>query len=221
MITQGIEGTDSERQRITTEALLARRLGQMHALNEQTFIDTTLVTHAEYQLFLNEMHSRGKDYQPDHWADFTFPAGQGRQPALGVRHSDAQAFCVWLSERVGGVWRYRLPDEKDLAQADQGIRKDLSQDTGYWTEGERRFVWSQEQPSPSLSTCLQATLTRARDLARTLDLDPDLARALADEVARDLALDIYIHLFLLQERRARRLPAWEGILLVKERILDV
>jgi len=269
VITQGIEGTDSERRRITAEALVARRLRQMYALNEQTFIDTTLITHAEYQLFLNEMRSQGKNYQPDHWADFTFPAGQGLQPVLGVRHSDAQAFCAWLSERMGGVWRYRLPNEKDLAQANQGIWKDLSQDTGYWTEGEQRFVWSQEQPSPSFSKGLQATLTRARDLAdiradtdnlalardlarllaltRSLALasllaltltrslargrdlalvgalDLDLARANADALAHDHTVnahDIYIHLFLLQERRARRLSAWEGILLVKERTLD-
>jgi energy-coupling factor transporter ATP-binding protein EcfA2 len=270
VITQGIEGTDSERRRITAEALLARRLRQMYALNEQTFIDTTLVTHAEYQLFLNEMRSQDKNYQPDHWADFTFPAGQGLQPALGVRRSDAQAFCVWLSARMGGVWRYRLPNEKDLAQANQSIWKDLSQDTGYWTEGERRFVWSQGRPSPSLSTDLQATLTRARDLAdirvgddnhalardlarhlaltRSLSLasllalaltrslahdrdlalvgalDLDLARAHADALAHTdahaSALDIFVYLFLLQERRARRLPAWEGILLVKVRTLD-
>jgi hypothetical protein len=380
VITQGIDSTDTERQRITAETLLSRRLRQMYALNDQTFIDTTLVSHVEYQLFLNELHSQGKYYQPDHWDNFTFPARQGRQPALGMRRSYAQAFCTWLSERTGGAWRYRLPNERDLTQANQGIWKDLSQDTGYWTEGKRRFVWSQEQPSHSLNTLFQTTLTRALDLdlarelarelelarnrasahasnfaranelelassrvrslelagsrardranvskhnyaldldlasdiardlnsdlararnrasARALDLARDLANArdiagdLASTSARDLALDLvrditrisdhalgldrdrasahdrdhwrdhvrdlardlildlarditnvyslagdianaldnaldrdlalYIHLFLLQERRARRLPAWEGILLVKEQILD-
>jgi energy-coupling factor transporter ATP-binding protein EcfA2 len=293
MITQGIEGAGDGRRRITAEALLARRLRQMYALNEQTFIDTTLVTHAEYQLFLDEQRSQSRYYQPDHWAGFAFPAGQGRQPALGMRRSDAQAFCVWLSERAGGIWRYRLPNEEDLAQADQGIWRDLSEDTGYWTEGERRFVWSQGHPSHSLSTRIQATLTSnfasdsdlARDLAlylalthdlapdlardrnsvldldlafdlvRALDRDRDLARDLAfdrnlardrnlafarnlafdrrlaldrnlhfarnhvRDRDRDLALSLFTHLFLLQERRAQRLSAWEGILLVKERVL--
>jgi energy-coupling factor transporter ATP-binding protein EcfA2 len=313
VIVQSIESTDSERQRVAAEALLARRLRNMYILNEQTFIDTTLVTHAEYQLFLNKENRQGKYYQPDHWRDFTFPAGQGRQPVFGMRHSDAQTFCAWLSEQAGGIWRYRLPDEKDLEQIDPVIWKDLSQDSGYWIGGERRFVWSQGQPSNSLSMNVQAILTDAvnRDLAlardrdrtvnrtialarasalehaladdltraliraldldralaltntltsglargdalaliRALDLDRadarDLGRALARASARDLsltralslgrdlardlafarapvsALALYIDLILLQERGAARLPAWEGILLVKERILEV
>jgi hypothetical protein len=80
-----------------------------------------------------------------------------------------------------------------------------------------------------LALALARTLAHDRDhtLDRTCALDLDLARTRARALARtlDLAradtLDIYIHFFLLQERRARRLPAWEGILLVKERTLDV
>lgn len=192
MITQGIEGTDPERQRIAAETLLIQRLRQMCALNEQTFIDTTLISNAEYRLFLNEQYRQGKYYQPDHWGGFTFPAGQGRQPALGMRRSDAQAFCVWLSERAEGIWRYRLPNEKDLAQADQGMWKDLSQDTGYWTEGEQRFVWSRGRPSPSLSMNFQAILTNALDRNLTLARADtrDHARLLAQARARDLACEL-------------------------------
>jgi energy-coupling factor transporter ATP-binding protein EcfA2 len=191
IITQGIESTDPERQRITTEALLARRLRKMYVLNEQAFIDTALVTHAEYQLFLNEQRRQGKYYQPDHWIDFTFPAGQGRQPALGMRRSDAKAFCAWLSEQEGAIWRYRLPDEKDLAQVDQGIWRDFSQDTGYWIEGERRFVWSQGQPSLSLSRNIQAIFTNALDpdITRALEIDPALVRALDLDITHGLDLD--------------------------------
>ena len=290
VIAQGIEGNDPERQRITAEALLTRRLHQMYALNELTFIDSTLVTHAEYQLFLNELHAQGKRYPPDHWAHFTFSAGQGQQPVLGVRHSDAQAFCTWLSERAGGAWRYRLPNEKDLAQADQSIWKNFSQNTGYWIEGEQRFTSSQGQPSASLWLLFLTAFNRAMNLAPALypnhvpewaigrdhdydlaiyhnrdrdqdhhiyltylafnhdvmqafhhGLDPDFPDLISDldrAIERDRTLDLvhtsdpslvrdsslvqalYIQLFLLQERRAQRLPAWEGILLVKEQILD-
>src|SRR5262249_43579255 len=92
VIDQGIEDSNSERRRVVAEALLSQRLRQMHPLNERISIDTSLVTHAEYQLFLDEQQAQGKYYQPDHWADVSFPPGTGLAPVLGIRQSDARAF---------------------------------------------------------------------------------------------------------------------------------
>ena len=84
-IELGVEDPDPERRRVIAEALLARRLHQMRPLNERTEVDTSLVTCAEYQLFLDDQQAKGHYLQPDHWRQPTFP------PARDVRQSSGYA----------------------------------------------------------------------------------------------------------------------------------
>lgn len=81
----------------------------MYRINDHTYIDTTLITCAEYQLFTDEMRQQGKYFQPDHWISYQFPEDQAEAPILGVRPSDAIAFCDWLTQRESNEWRYRIP----------------------------------------------------------------------------------------------------------------
>jgi hypothetical protein len=60
ILSQGMEDDDPQRQHIAAEVLLARRLNQMIYLNENAFIDTSLITCAGYQLFLDEQRAKGK-----------------------------------------------------------------------------------------------------------------------------------------------------------------
>jgi hypothetical protein len=119
----------------------------MQRIDENTYIDDTLVTCAEYQLFIDEMREQGfygKYYQPDHWTTYHFPDGQAREPILGIRHSDAVAFCEWLTQREKGDWQYRLPIKEEtiiyqvLTQNVEGL--------GYWSYNssleERVFIWA-------------------------------------------------------------------------------
>jgi hypothetical protein len=85
----------------------------MQRIDENTYIDDSLVTCAEYQLFIDELREQGKYYQPDHWTSYQFPKGRAREPILGVRYSDAIAFCEWLTNRGDTDWEYRLPTEKE------------------------------------------------------------------------------------------------------------
>src|SRR5574339_91151 len=82
-------------------------------IDENTYIDDTLVICAEYQLFIDEMREKGKYYQPDHWISYQFPKGSPREPILGARHSDAVAFCRWLTQRENREWNFRLPFQKE------------------------------------------------------------------------------------------------------------
>jgi energy-coupling factor transporter ATP-binding protein EcfA2 len=122
MLTQGVEDADPERRRLIAEALLARRLRRMVRLDDQRAIDTSLLSHAEYQLFLDGRYAQGACHQPDHWQGTQFPTGQGRAPVLGMRHSDAIAFCSWLTDRSGGIWSYRLPYPEELPRADGNVQ---------------------------------------------------------------------------------------------------
>jgi hypothetical protein len=108
-LAASVEAADPQRRAIVSEALLAERLRQMVLIGKDVYADTTLISCAEYQLFLDEQHAGDPAHWPDHWPGGHFPAGQGRMPVLGVRASDALAFCEWLTRRDSGEWRYRLP----------------------------------------------------------------------------------------------------------------
>jgi hypothetical protein len=101
LISRSVDAPDSETRRPIAEALLHLRLAKMEALDENRYL-SDYFTHAEYQLFLDELRARGEYRQPDHWSTYTFPAGTGSQVVAGVRASDAKAFAEWLSTRSAG-----------------------------------------------------------------------------------------------------------------------
>ena len=301
----------------------------MQRIDENTYIDDSLVTCAEYQLFIDEMREQGKYYQPDHWASYQFPEGQAGEPVLGVRHSDAVAFCEWLTQRENKEWQYRLPTQKEIVAFP--IKPIGINPLGYWANEDYQFIWIETIPEDDLEldidrakdfldrknksfqdSLLRAitkilvraqniisvnapngiregfshTIVRARKIfARTItrtfnldrilvsalnrdfdidrdrdrDIDQAIARAydlihdfnlgravdifrnhalnfdndldslheythylnheqaLDFDIDRSLILDIYVDLFILEERIAGRSPAFEGIRLVKER----
>jgi len=94
--------------------LLERRVGDMVAVDKETLVDPTYVTHAEYQLFLDGARIEGRFHQPDHWSQWRFPVDQGLTPVVGLRPSDVEAFCQFLSQRYPGRY-FRPPNEGELA----------------------------------------------------------------------------------------------------------
>src|SRR5215216_266029 len=100
-------------------------------IDENTYIDDTLVTCAEYQLFIDEMREQEIHYQPDHWILYKFPEGKAREPILGVRSTDAEDFCEWLTNREAGRWHYRLPTKLEVTK--YPMQQTLTQSArGYW-----------------------------------------------------------------------------------------
>ena len=215
----------------------------MQRIDENTYIDDTLVTCAEYQLFIDKMREQGQRYQPDHWTSYQFPMGQAREPVLGVRSSDAEAFCKWLTESQGKEWKFRLPIQKET---DAFPLKSIGiNPLGYWiTDTKYPFAWVGTVPKGTyvLELANSFSYTRkfstprlialATAIAHNINLDRNLnllrdfnnARKLAHELnseldnANELILPIDIEITTLQERIAGRSPAFEGIRLVKERI---
>ncbi len=221
VLAQGVEDPNGGRRRIVAEALLALRLRRMVRVDEDRYVDNSLITHAEYELFLDERRAQGKCHQPDHWSGHKFPPGQGRTPVVGVRPSDAIAFCQWLTQREPGEWRYRLPMAGEL---DTDTLTDLAQarsaaGLGYWVVSDEGVELVKVRASaPGIegmaSRRVALDLDRARDLdrahdrahdrarARALDLgsDLDLARARVRDLARDLALDRALDLDRARDR---------------------
>jgi hypothetical protein len=184
----------------------------MQRIDENTYIDDSLVTGAEYQLFIDEMREQGKYYQPDHWTSYQFPQGHAQEPILGLRHSDALAFCKWLTQREIGEWFYSLPTQEQAANFLIGPLEQTP--VGYWLNGVVQFAWLGPVPkdprridfesvrslarirahtfNPDLTRHMDRARTRAHVLdlnrARELDLDPTSAHTLDFDLTRDLGL---------------------------------
>jgi hypothetical protein len=196
LLHQGVEDGDAERQRVIARALLAWRIRRMVHLSDEIYVDTSLITCAEYQTFLDDQRARGQYLQPDHWTAYHFPLGQGNAPVLGVRPSDVAAFCAWVTECEPGPWLYRPPEVGELEkEGDSGLPGTLPAGTGYWLKDGMGFAWATEALIPPVNV-LQAAARdvymRALDLAYTLDLARSFAlgRVRALDLVRPLDLDL-------------------------------
>lgn len=208
ILNQGVEDPDPERRTLVAEALLALRLKRMRRIDETRYVDDSLISHAEYQLFLDEQRAKGDFVQPEHWVEYEFGSSQGKKPIVGVQPADAEAFCQWLTQHDKEGWHYRLPykgEFKQLAQAPD------TQKIGYWTDHKEQGYSLENHPEvhlplKALKKRLQGDLsperndsrTRARKLTLdlTLDIDHDLDRSLAGSLDgdRDLALALAFEL---------------------------
>jgi energy-coupling factor transporter ATP-binding protein EcfA2 len=147
ILDKGVEDPDPERRRIVAEALLSRRLQQMVYLHDdEVYVDTSLVTCTEYQLFLDNQLVQDYTYQPLHWQSNTFSPGESREPILGIQPRDAFTFCSWLSEPDAGAWHYRLPTKEESEQIRALTSKSgkLKAGIGYWfgNYGHEEFAWT-------------------------------------------------------------------------------
>ena len=112
LVGTGLESRDASEQRLFTEVVLQRRISRLRRLGEGRWIDSSPITNAEYQLFLNDTVS-GDRRRPDHWNANTFLRGHSLQAVVGVRFEDAVAFCAWLTEAQAGQYQYRLPTPEE------------------------------------------------------------------------------------------------------------
>jgi len=121
------EDPNLELRKVVAEYMLARRNRYMLRINDDKYIDTSPITHAEYQLFIDEERLHGEVRKPDHWEGVQFQPGTGLTPVVGIRKADAEAFCLWLSARNPGEWKFALPLRADLvfAMADERARQDV------------------------------------------------------------------------------------------------
>lgn len=212
--TEGVEHPDDEIRRVVAEATLARRLSgrTLHRLDEDRWIDTTLVTHAEYQLFLDEQRAQGRFYEPDHWNEARFPQGQGSASVVGVRSTDAAAFCEWLTARSGSGWRYRPPTTREARVVER-----VEESAQGWIQSVQEWHCSMPKAIAKLNTVVITSIW-----------DTDIARALKGKIdftdhrrASDLTRARELDLDLIGLRdRARALDRSLILPLIRDRVRD-
>lgn len=177
----GLEHPDPERFQLAAERMLELRLRDLMKLGDAVQIDTSYISHAEYQLFIDEKKSTtGEYHQPDHWSDTRFKKGTARAPVVGVRSSDATSFCQWLTARMSyrgeGGYRFRLPTpaeviENPIRPTDDEDVPPQTSSVGTWT--------TNGSSSPAVGIPAEAGEDQRLTRYRAFRNPPELARQLA------------------------------------------
>jgi len=169
---ENLESHNPELRKRAAEALLTFRLLHMSPVGDDRSIDGTLVTNAEYQLFLNDHMQLGRRRQPDHWKTTEFPEGQANVPIKGVRPSDVAAFCNWLRRRHPGAFLFRPPsaDEAGMKPISDGAGDNL-QGAAFWTQSQSG-KWEVSVDGHVSRVKLDLDRFRTQDIGRALDLVP-------------------------------------------------
>jgi NACHT domain/Sulfatase-modifying factor enzyme 1 len=124
-LNKGLESVDANLFKLAAEVKLARRLKRLIRIDEKTEIDDSLITCAEYQLFIDEKLRLNIHQYPDHWTGRRFLPGDAAKPITGIRASDAEEFCRWLTDH--SAKKYRL-----LTWAETENHPISLQAIGYW-----------------------------------------------------------------------------------------
>lgn len=75
------------------------------------FIDTHLVTNAEYKRFVDETEHA----QPNHWVNGRIPAGKDDLPVTYVSYKDAQTYAEWVGKRLPTELEWEAAAKKSAA----------------------------------------------------------------------------------------------------------
>jgi hypothetical protein len=130
VIERGLISSNQSFAKLAAEVKIAQRISKLVRIDNDLEIelDKTLITCAEYQLFIDEKLRFGKSYLPDHWVRPRFNLKDATSPVMGIQPEDAEAFCKWLTERESTQdFQYRLPKDEEVEP-----NPILSELVGYW-----------------------------------------------------------------------------------------
>ncbi|MGB0385338.1 MAG: GTP-binding protein [Ardenticatenaceae bacterium] len=165
ILHQEAQDADPARRRVGSQGWLRLRLESMMPVNDKLYVADSLITNAEYQLFIDEQPAPemgSSDRLLPH-----FPPGDALNPVIGLSSNDAVAFCEWLTERERQGWRYRLPYSGEFSP--------LVEKVGYWTQSETENLYQVENEPPVMLS-ISGLESRLRSvLVRDLRLNPDRA----------------------------------------------
>jgi hypothetical protein len=161
-LEQGLHSTDPDIFKLAAEVRLSRRLRQLLRIEETVEIDTSYISYAEFRLFLEEtyfLEDITSREMPSHYVGMSssLTSDTAKQPVVGVSAKDAEAFCIWLTQRTSllgdiflegddlvfvGDARFRLPTLAEVQ--DYPI---VQQTIGCWATGSDGLVLAGIDPN--------------------------------------------------------------------------
>lgn len=187
-LIDGLESDVPELRQLAAQVKLSRRLKSLQRIDDNREIDLDFLHCAEYQLFLDQMRANGQYHQPDHWTDFTFAKGQAKDPVLGMRAEDAEAFCEWLTrlpQKPGEEVVYRLPQMDEVT-----IIKSSQTEFGTWgtMNSYRQLLGMNEPAKKKIADQLSIVSKYGVPFVKEIISDSDRARDRARDRAHARAL---------------------------------
>jgi lipopolysaccharide/colanic/teichoic acid biosynthesis glycosyltransferase len=113
--SDAVEHEEAARRKVAAELMLARRDRNLVAVGDDRYVDSTPLSCAEYQLFIDARAEQGDFRQPDHWKSYQFAPKTGRFPIEGIRINDQDEFCAWLTARSTSEWQYIPAEQSDVS----------------------------------------------------------------------------------------------------------
>ena len=107
LVSEQVEADDPELRRLAAGTLLTLRLRRMVRVDDDRYIDNTLISHAEYQLFLDEQRAQG-EVSPAGPLDWR-PVPRGAGSSAGRRHKTLRYSRVLRVADTAGAWPLALP----------------------------------------------------------------------------------------------------------------
>ncbi|MDJ0675180.1 MAG: SUMF1/EgtB/PvdO family nonheme iron enzyme [Calothrix sp. MO_167.B42] len=111
ILEEGLESPDSQIAELAAEVKLSRRLNNLREIDENLEIDSSYITYAEYQLFVDERLN----------SQFHFQPGSAKRAITGISWQNALEFCNWLrlkprflKTNSDGVFYFRLPTTTEV-----------------------------------------------------------------------------------------------------------
>lgn len=127
-LEDGLASSEPEIATMAAQVKLARRLNKLLRVDENLEIDTSYITGAEYQLFIDEHLKTGERLMAD----------KAKNPITGISFLERMRFCAWLTlnahqEENNLVYFYRsvtkkeaeqytIKDSQELSDSESGIR---------------------------------------------------------------------------------------------------
>lgn len=203
-LDSALESTTPNIFKSAAKVRLKQRCQNLLQSQKSVAIDPDYITNAEYQLFIDDRRKLGQSRQPDHWSSKQFPSGKSQEAIAGVRGSDAEEFCEWLTQQYAGYGvKFRLPTFAEVqshpaheahlgawcyAEKDKAIAGFSDQ---FWQE------WQQQ-----IAIVLDRDLEQLRRQQKALKLD--LTRTVTREIALKLAEAEKKHLLEQISQRLQR-----------------
>ena len=133
-VEENINSKDSKLSACASEIKLLQRIDDdsFEPINRNAAISHGVVTCCEYQIFVEECSNKERHYYPDSLRSLQFSQINAQHNVSGIRLSDAQLFCQWLTDRyLEKGLSYRLPtlNEEKYAIGAEIVEKS---DNGCW-----------------------------------------------------------------------------------------